>query len=198
MLICEIDHILNSPKCTGGPGEEEGQRTKRSLCMSTVLKTTCILLILTLVIVASVFGNESSAYRIRGVVINMESGGPVKLAEVFVSGTTYGSITNEAGEFELETSYLPCQLVVSHIAYASFTQLINLESLHYVTVKLIPYEHEIKEITVEGKSMRKENLALFREAFIGTDEIASACRILNDSCETVSICAFRFSLAGSK
>jgi hypothetical protein len=34
---------------------------------------------------------------------------------------------------------------------------------------------------VEGMKMRKENLELFRQAFLGTDEYARSCTILNDS-----------------
>ena len=128
-----------------------------------------------------VLGNGSSAYKIKGIVLNHKTGAPIPLAEVFISGTTFGSITNDEGEFELKTSYLPCQLVASHISYAPFTMMIDKESMSYVTIRLIPYEHEIKEITIEATSMRKENMKVFRQAFLGMDEYASACTILNDS-----------------
>ena len=145
-------------------------------------KITIILFaILILVSVSSVSGCLSSAYNIRGIVLNHKTGAPIPIAEVFISGTTFGSITNDEGEFELKTSFLPCQLVASHISYAPFTMMIDKESMSYVTIKLIPYEHEIKEITVEAMNTRKENMELFRQAFLGTDEYASACTILNDS-----------------
>ncbi len=137
--------------------------------------------ILMFVSVSSVSGNGLSAYKIKGIVLNHETGAPIPLAEVFISGTTYGSITDKKGEFELQTSYLPCQLVVSHISYAPFTMMIDVESMSDLTIKLIPYEHEIEEISVEAMNMRKENLKLFRKAFIGTDDFASTCTILNDS-----------------
>ena len=143
--------------------------------------TYVLMALLIMATISSPSGRAQAAYKIRGVVINMESGGPVQLAEVFISGTTYGSITNEAGEFELETSYLPCQLVVSHISYAPFNTLINAESPAYLTVKLIPYQHEIKEITIGSTSRRKDNLELFKRGFLGTDDIAKSCTILNDS-----------------
>ena len=98
-----------------------------------------------------------------------------------VSGSTFGSITNEEGKFELETSYLPCQLVASHISYAPFNKLVDAESRTSLTIRLIPYQHEIREISIAAESMRKENLELFINAFIGTDEIARSCSILNDS-----------------
>ena len=96
--------------------------------------TYVLMALLIWAIVSASSGSAQTAYKIRGVVINMESGGPVQLAEVFISGTTYGSITNESGEFELETSYLPCQLVVSHISYAPFSKMIDAESFAYLTV----------------------------------------------------------------
>jgi len=150
--------------------------------MSIKLKiTNSLLAILMFVLVPSISGIGSSAYIIRGIVLNQKTGAPIPLAEIFISGTTFGSITNDEGEFELKTSFLPCQLVASHISYATFTMMIDLESMSYVTINLIPYEHEIQEITVEAMDTRKENLALFRQVFLGTDEYASACTILNDS-----------------
>jgi len=120
---------------------------------------------------------------------------PIPLVEVFISGSTFGSITNEEGKFELETSYLPCQLVASHISYAPYNKLIDFESRTDLFIRLIPYQHEIKEITVESKSRRKDNkgiivesmrrrkdnMELFKRGFLGWDDIANNCTILNDS-----------------
>jgi hypothetical protein len=128
-----------------------------------------------------VSGSAQETYKITGVVLNRETNDPVPLAEVFISGTTHGSITDTEGRFELETGYLPCQLVVSHLSYAPFNRMIDVESLTYLTIRLIPYQHEITEIAVESISRRKENLELFKRAFIGEDDIAYACKILNDS-----------------
>lgn len=55
------------------------------------------------------------------------------------------------------------------------------EPIIHKTIKLIPYKHEIKELSVEARDKRKENLKLFKKAFIGTGKSAIACRILNDS-----------------
>ena len=126
-------------------------------------------------------GSRQDTYNITGVVLNRETNDPVPLAEVFISGTTYGSITDTKGVFELKTSYLPCELVVSHLSYAPFNMMIDLKSLTYLTIRLIPYQHEIREIAVKSMSRRTENLELFKRAFIGEDDIAHACRILNDS-----------------
>ena len=140
-------------------------------------------LISTLFTVIALFisGSMPKTYKITGVVLNKETNKPIPLVEVFISGSTYGSITNEEGKFELETSYLPCQLVASHISYAPFNKMIDAESLTYLTIKLIPYQHEIKEISVESMSRRKNNMELFKRGFLGWDDIASICTILNDS-----------------
>ena len=137
--------------------------------------------ILTFISVSSLSGNGLPAYKIKGIVLNSETGAPVPLAEAFISGTTFGSITNTEGVFELTTSYLPCQLVVSHISFAPFSMKIDKESVSYLTVKLIPYEHEIREITIEARNTRRENMKLFKKAFLGMDKYASTCSILNDS-----------------
>ena len=148
-------------------------------CCSQI--SNALFAILMFVSVLSVSGNGLSEYEIKGRVLNHETGAPLPLAEVFISGTTYGSITDEKGEFELKTSSLPCQLVVSHISYATVNMMIDKESMSYITIELIPYKHELKEISVEAVNTRKENLKIFRKAFIGTDEFANTCTILNDS-----------------
>jgi hypothetical protein len=140
-----------------------------------------LIAVLMLVSFYSVSGNGLSVFEIKGMVLDQETDAPIPLAEVFISGTTFGSITDGKGEFELQTNYLPCLLVVSHISYVPFSKMIDDGSMSYVKIALIPYEHEIKEISVEGMNMRKENLKLFRQAFFGMDEYASACNILNDS-----------------
>jgi len=148
-------------------------------CCSQI--SNALFAILMFVYVSSVSGNAVSAYKIKGIVLNHETGVPLPLAEVFISGTTYGSITDEKGEFELKTSSLPCQLVVSHISYATVNMMIDKESMSYITIELIPYKHELNEISVESVNTRKENLKLFQKAFIGMDEFANSCTILNDS-----------------
>jgi hypothetical protein len=100
-------------------------------------------------------GNLPNTYQITGVVLNLETNEPIPLVEVPSSGSTYGSITNNEGRFELKTSYLPCELVVSHISYAPYNRMVDAESLIYLTIRLIPYQHEIKEISAEAMSMRK-------------------------------------------
>jgi hypothetical protein len=128
-----------------------------------------------------VSGSMPKTYKITGVVLNEETNKPIPLVEVFISGSTFGSITSEEGKFELETSYFPCQLIASHISYAPFNKLVDAESRTDLTIRLIPYQHEIKEITVESMSRRKDNMELFKRGFLGWDDIASTCTILNDS-----------------
>lgn len=141
------------------------------------------ILISTLLTVIALFvsGSMPKTYKITGVVLNKETNNPIPHVEVFISGSTYGSITNEEGKFELETSYLPCQLIASHISFAPFNKLVDAESRTDLTIRLIPYQHEIKEITVESMSRRKDNMELFKRGFLGWDDIARSCTILNDS-----------------
>jgi len=57
--------------------------------------------ILISVSIPALSGNGLPAYIIKGIVLNNETGAPVPLAEAFISGTTFGSITNAEGVFEL-------------------------------------------------------------------------------------------------
>jgi hypothetical protein len=133
------------------------------------------------VIAPFVSAGMPESYKITGLVLNKETNDPIPLVEVFISGSTYGSITDEEGKFELETSYFPCQLIASHISYAPFNKLVDAESRTDITIRLIPYQYELKEITVESMSRRKDNMELFKRGFLGWDYIASTCTILNDS-----------------
>jgi hypothetical protein len=150
--------------------------------MRLKLYRNCVLIsILFAVISLSVSGGMPKTYKITGMVLNKETNDPIPLVEVFISGSTYGSITNEEGKFELETSYLPCQLIASHISYAPFNKSVEADSRTDLTLRMIPYQHEIKEITVESMSRRKDNMELFKRGFLGWDDIAGTCTILNDS-----------------
>ena len=62
-------------------------------CYSQI--SNALIAILLFVSVSSVSGNELSTYQIKGIVLNQETGAPITLAEVFISGSTYGTITDE-------------------------------------------------------------------------------------------------------
>jgi hypothetical protein len=147
------------------------------------------------VIAPFVSAGMPESYKITGLVLNKETNDPIPLVEVFISGSTYGSITDEEGKFELETSYFPCQLIASHISYAPFNKLVDAESRTDITIRLIPYQYELKEITVESMSRRKDNMELFKRGFLGWDYIASTCTILNDSVLSFSWDSLVFSVS---
>jgi len=61
--------------------------------------------------------NAFSQQKITGTVFEKPSDSPISLAEVFVSGTTIGPVTDENDRFELRVPYLPCQIIFNHVSY---------------------------------------------------------------------------------
>ncbi len=121
---------------------------------------------------------ETNNHLLTGRVIDQESNAPIKNVELFISGATVGTTTNENGEFTLKTPFLPCHLVVMHISYQSVVLPIT-KSDHF-SIKLSKLNHGINEVSVKGKNMRKRNLRLFYDYFLwNTDK--HQIQVLNDS-----------------
>ena len=120
---------------------------------------------------------------ITGKVTDTEGNG-LEYATVFIANTTFGTITNDKGEYALGNIPFGSQLlVVSYVGYQfkktqinvnkeSFTQNIQLKKIHI----------EIDEIHVsaeKSKNKWKQNFKKFEQNFIGTSENAQNCKITN-------------------
>jgi len=119
-----------------------------------------------------------STNLISGIVYDEITNKPIPLVEVFISGTTIGTVANSEGQFELDAPYLPCQLVFNHISYTPvvFTAIKG-ESIN---IKLSSVNLKIREVIIVEKDSRRRNLRLFYEYFIGL-ESADQYDVLNDS-----------------
>lgn len=121
---------------------------------------------------------ETSEHILTGRVIDIESNEPIKNVELFISGATVGTTTNENGEFTLKTPFLPCHLIVMHVSYKSV--VLPITKSDNFSIKLSKINHGINEVSVKGKNMRKRNLRLFYKYFLwNTDK--HQIQILNDS-----------------
>ena len=121
---------------------------------------------------------ETNNQLLTGRVIDQESNEPIKNVELFISGATVGTTTNENGEFSLKTPFLPCHLVVMHISYQSVVLPIT-KSDHF-SIELRKVNHGIDEVRVKGKNMRKRNLRLFYDYFLWNTN-KHQIQVLNDS-----------------
>ena len=125
--------------------------------------------------------NVIFAQTIKGVVYD-ENKETIAGANVYLDGTSTGTITDEHGKYELRvTNRINTTLVIGYIGYES--EIIenpfqNPEQKIY----LIPKETPLKEVVVmhDGFS-RADKLKIFREEFLGKTKAGKSCKILNES-----------------
>lgn len=115
---------------------------------------------------------------------DLQTKSPVDGAHVFFNNTSFGTISDQKGEINLSTPLgLQEDLIISHISYD--TKIIadaSLRSLNAIdSIYLVPNGIQIDEIIVTQKRSKawKKNFKRFEKAFLGTDNVASKCKILN-------------------
>lgn len=130
---------------------------------------------------AGVRAQEKS--RIIGRVLNGETEMPIPNASVFITNTSKGTITNNAGSFELNS--IPAgnyDLVISSVGYATQVFSFSSEKLPLnLKILLAPKAMELDSITVEPylRDGWEEWGKFFIENFIGTSAAAKQTRIKN-------------------
>jgi len=122
-----------------------------------------------------------SQIHVAGTVTEAGSNNPVVHATIYINGTTIGTITNPEGLFSLDNVVPPCEIVISHISYA--TEIIDFKYFKdtVLYIKLNPRDVKLGIIEVMDKNLRKENLNHFKNRFLGTDYWGKNAFILNDS-----------------
>lgn len=137
-----------------------------------------ILLILVMVSAShSLFGQV-----IKGTILDGDTREPVISAAVYFNGTSVGTLSDHEGNFTIDaTKYGRMPLTISAIGYHSFS-LKDFSAGKKIQVLLQPKTFELREVEVNAKSFaarRKQNLAIFRNEFLGRNVNASGCRFLN-------------------
>lgn len=121
---------------------------------------------------------------IKGTVLEKNTNSPIEHALVYFNGTSVGTYTDQKGSFELDitkNNFMP--LTISALGYYSVTLndfTVNNPLIIYLTLKVF----ELNEITISAKAdvlLRKENLKIFKEIFLGVSDNASNCEIVNES-----------------
>ncbi|MDP9080112.1 MAG: carboxypeptidase-like regulatory domain-containing protein [Bacteroidota bacterium] len=118
---------------------------------------------------------------ITGMVTNAETNRPLPRASVFLSNSSVGSATAEDGKFAL-VGIRPGQyrLVVTILGYEEYsnTVLVGHEPIK-LDIKLSPKPLMLREVVISSSADWKKNYEAFRRDFIGTDENAKSCVVLN-------------------
>ncbi len=120
---------------------------------------------------------------ISGKVSSKETKSAIPRASVFLSNSSFGTITANDGTFSL-SNLRPGQytLVVSSVGYSDFTQKLQVgEEPIKVNIELEPKVTELREVVISttAKADWKRNFEQFKRDFIGTDENSKLCEILN-------------------
>jgi hypothetical protein len=116
---------------------------------------------------------------LTGSVLNDKDHLPVVFASVYISGTSIGTYTDSNGRFTLHEVSIPCQLVVSHIAFN--LQLIPIDKMSELTLFLTGKAKQLTGVSVSGSSKRKLNVKDFKDAFLGNDHWGRNALMKNDS-----------------
>ena len=127
------------------------------------------------------FANNANK-QIEGIVIDAETGNRLAQANIIISGTDFGTITNNDGEFIIEySSDYPVRLKISHIGYITYVEQITQQMTNSIEIKLYPQTIQMDELVVTGTRSKK-----FRsEAPIAT-EVISQKEIQNSGARNVA------------
>lgn len=104
-------------------------------------------------------------------------------ASVFLSETTFGTVTNSEGLFELDAPAGQYTLVISHIGFKNVVFDFSTETLpELLRIELEEGQIALKEVVVEGEMSEEDRtyfLNRFKAEFIGTRLFSDACFLLN-------------------
>ena len=121
---------------------------------------------------------------LKGQVLDLVSNQPIEAANVFIPNTQIGTTTDENGNFTLQN--LPIgenyELVVSHLAYKTFKQLLHKnEQDEILQINLKPKAVDLEAIDIVGIQEKKwkRYFKRFEKAFLGNGGNRSKTTILN-------------------
>lgn len=118
---------------------------------------------------------------ISGTVFN-DKNEPIVGASVYLDGTTFGTITNNNGEFSLSLkTRINSSLVIRCIGYETLV-LQDFYDNPFIKIELTTKPYQIKEVVVKrDRFSRKQKLKVFKEQFLGNTRAGKSCIIKNES-----------------
>lgn len=120
---------------------------------------------------------------LKGRVLAADTKQPIHLANVFLSNTSIGTVTNAEGYFTIE--HFPqgrYDVVVSCIGYESFVTTIQSAQLpKTIDINLVPKVNILQEVIVEPyeKNGWDKYGKFFLDNFVGTSAFAKECKLKN-------------------
>jgi len=121
---------------------------------------------------------------IRGTILDRKTNSTIYFASIYFSGTYIGTHSDQDGNFELDISkYASMPLTISALGYYSVT-LTDFSFSDPNIIYMTPKVFDLGEVVIKGKSLasrRKNNLKLFKNAFLGLTQNAGLCKITNEN-----------------
>ncbi|MEQ8301918.1 MAG: carboxypeptidase-like regulatory domain-containing protein [Cyclobacteriaceae bacterium] len=121
---------------------------------------------------------------IYGKILDAKTLDPLPYGNVFINATTRGTATSESGEFEIgDIPFGKVELVISYVGYRTAKVEVTVSSpiVNVGNLSLAPEEQILEDVNIEAKRDRKwdKELKKFERIFLGTDDIAASCKIVN-------------------
>ena len=105
-----------------------------------------------LLIIISLIGNNTLASQIKGKVID-ERNKPLPFANIYIKGTTIGTISNSEGDYELDLKDGEYDLVFKYIGYKMHTEHISLNNKTFIlNIKLKKESINLDEVIISANA----------------------------------------------
>lgn len=146
--------------------------------MKNILKQ----LILIFVLISFSPANIFAQLELKGRVLDAETKEPIVNANVYLDGTTIGTVTDTDGRFSISLKEpMYTHLIIRYIGYE--TTVISepckkIPDVIYLNMK----NQELNEVVVTSKPIfsRAQKLRIFRKLLLGETQAGRACKILNE------------------
>lgn len=118
---------------------------------------------------------------LRGKIVDAQTKQPLAAATIFISNSTYQTVSNEDGGFTITTPNDTFDIICSFVGYAPVrlsSDAVADRSKTY-TIPMTEEIEKLKNITVMNRSQRDKYLQIFRDNLIGTTKNARKTKILN-------------------
>ncbi|TRZ77003.1 MAG: carboxypeptidase-like regulatory domain-containing protein [Deltaproteobacteria bacterium] len=141
-----------------------------------------VIISISVVLYLATIGVFSQSGSVKGIVTDSVKGQPVINLTIFITSTTFGTTTNQSGEYHLDK--LPpgdYTLMFRHLLYPPYSQRITIEAGKQVVLNVIVAEKTnlLNEVVIVGKKPDWDwAYKLFKENFLG-DSYESKCILQN-------------------
>ena len=137
-----------------------------------------------LVLLICSFGALAQTGTIKGKIVDSQTREALPFGNVFINNTTLGTAGDVDGNFEFKNvPYGQSELVFSFVGYKQSVRkvVVEREVIDLGTVYLNQLEQELEEVQVKGERDKEweKTLVEFKKIFLGDDDMADACQILN-------------------